>query len=415
MVMLASVVLAQRKNDEKTVIDVFKKSVVVKSFRSYMKDKNYAKAKETIDASIRKYEEASKDAQLYKYEMEALNELVNVENTKIYLNSSPDTTSYFNYTYELYATGLRCDSLEQAFVQEKRTEGKSVKAKLRRDVGRMMLPYRQNLLGAGKYYYKRKDYREAFRFIDMYARTKTAEVLTDAKGNSLVKDPDDLTSVAVLAVLSAYASGNQRGVLAYLSEGLLDQEKEAQLLEIGSKAAAELGDSTEMVRLLEIGFERYPQMEYFFLTLTKYYNEHGDYEQALAKSVKMSELFPTKRDYWYMAGKEQMLLGRNEDALYSFEKCVEIKADDAESYSSIGNIYLHDAHEAYARFNVPLSDPSYTRQKAAVNELYKKACEAFEQARKFDENHADLWLSGLRESYFKLNRGKELKALERYK
>jgi hypothetical protein len=40
---------------------------------------------------------------------------------------------------------------------------------------------------------------------------------------------------------------------------------------------------------------------------------------------------------------------------------------------------------------------------------------AYESARKFDENNQDLWLSGLRETYFKLNKGKELKALEKIK
>ena len=118
---------------------------------------------------------------------------------------------------------------------------------------------------------------------------------------------------------------------------------------------------------------------------------------------------------WYLAGKECLLLSRWNEALAAFGKCVEIQADDAEAHSAIGSIYLQQAHDAYANFNVPLSDPTYTKQKAAINTLYKQSCAAYEKARKFAEDRTDLWLGGLRETYFKLNRGRELRALERKK
>jgi tetratricopeptide (TPR) repeat protein len=167
-----------------------------------------------------------------------------------------------------------------------------------------------------------------------------------------------------------------------------------------------------MVRLLENGFYAYPESDYFFITLVKHYNDQGDYDKALPKILKMTELQPNHRDHWYMAGKEQMLLGDDDSALISFSRCIQLKADDAESYSAMGNIYLHKAHEAYAQFNTPLSDPTYAERKTAVTQLYQQACNAFEQARLFDQLHPDLWLSGLREAYFKLNKGKELRVLE---
>jgi tetratricopeptide (TPR) repeat protein len=196
---------------------------------------------------------------------------------------------------------------------------------------------------------------------------------------------------------------------------LNDESLRAKLLEVGSKAAAELHDEAAMLALLEQGFDAYPNVEYFLMTLVKHYNDAEQYGEALQRVQKMIQLYPNIRDYWYMAGKEQMLLGQYEAALVSFERCIEIKADDAESYSAMGNIYLHDAHEAYAHFNVALSDPNYATKKKSIDELYKKACAAFEKARAFDEENRELWLSGLRETYFKLNKGRELRALEKRK
>ena len=208
----------------------FKKSAVVKAFRGYMKDKNYAKAKAEIDNAVATYEVANKDAELYKYKMAALDELIGAENNKIYLQSNPDTTSFFNYIYELYLTGLKCDSLEQRYVAARHAEHKKAEPKLRRGVGQTMLPYRRNMLNAGKFYYKKRDYANAFKFLDMYAQTKSTDVFIDAKGNSIIDDPDDVSSVSVLAVLSAYCSNNYSGVMSYLPESLKDEEFVPQML-----------------------------------------------------------------------------------------------------------------------------------------------------------------------------------------
>lgn len=393
----------------------YKRAGVLKTYRTCMKDKNFVQARKVLFDAVRQYPEAAADAQLYRYQMDALNELIGVENRKIYLNNKPDTVSYFNYLYELYETGLKCDSVEQHRVLSLRAAGKKAAPKLRSGVGQTMLPYRKNVLNAGKYYYKKQDYVNAFRFFDLYLQTKYSPVFEDTKGNSMLTDGDDVQEVSVLAVLSAYASSNHQGVKTYLRESLHDDELRSQLLEVGSKSMEAMGDTAGMLQLLKDGFDNYPEKDYFFIALVKYYNDHEDYEAALKHSLRRTELFPLKRDYWFMLGKEQMLLARGEEALASFGKCIEIKADDAEAYSSIGNIYLLQAHEAYALFNVPLSDPTYSKRKAAINTLYKQSCTAFEQARKFDEANTSLWLAGLRETYFKLNRGKALRALEKYK
>ena len=393
----------------------YKRSSVVKSYRTCMKEKNFAQARQVLTDAMREHPEAAADAQMYRYKLDALDALIGVENRKIYLNSKPDTVSFFNYMYELYVTGLQCDSAEQQAMATREAEGKKAQQKLRSGVGQTLLPYRKNLLNAGKYYYTKKSYADAFRFFDMYVQTKSADVFQDTKGNSLVADPDDEVDVSVLSVLSAYASSNYSGVTSYLTESLKDENLRPQMLEIGVKTYAALTDTTKAVQLLEQGFEAYPEVEYFYVTLVKHYNERGLYEQALQKVQRMTSLKPQQRDYWYVAGTELVLLDRYDEALQSFQQCIDIKADDAEAWASMGSIQLHQAHVAYENFNLPKSDPSYNKQKNAITQLYRQACNAFEQSRKFDEANTSLWLEGLRETYFKLNRGKALKGLEKYK
>ena len=393
----------------------YKRSSVIKAYRTSMKEKNFVQARQVLNDAMRQHPEAAADAQLYRYKLDALDQLIGVENRKIYLNAKPDTVSFFNYMYELYVTGLQCDSVERIALAARQAEGKKAVPKLRGGVGQTMLPYRKNLLNAGKYYYTKKAYADAFRFLDMYAQTKSSEVFIDTKGNSFLTDPDDDVDVAVLSALSAYGSSNYSGVMNYLSESLKDESVRPQLLEIGVKTTGALKDTTRMVQLLEQGFEAYPDVEYFYATLVKHYNERGDFDKALQRVQRMTTLYPQQRDYWYVTGTELVLLDRYDDALKAFQQCIDIKADDAEAWASVGSIHLHKAHVAYEQFNLPKSHPDYNKQKNAITQRYREACTAFEQSRKFDEANTALWLEGLREAYFKLNRGKSLRALENLK
>lgn len=405
---------AKDKND-KPAQEEYRRAAVVKAYRISMKELRYDEARRTVDKALDTYAEAAGDAQMYRYKMDAIGGLIGAENKKIYLQNKPDTVLFFRYIYDLYQTGLACDSVEQQSLRVRMAEGKHVKPKLRSGVGESLLPYRKNLFGAGKFHYKHKNYAEAWNYLRLYDKTKKHPVFIDSKGTSMLSDPDDRVEVGVLAVLSAYASGNPAGVLEYLDEGLKDEALRPQLLEIGAKAAAEVGDTVKMMNLLETGFDTYPDTEYFFATLVRYYNEKEQYDLALKSMQRMVALYPDHRDYWYMMGKEQMLMGNYDNALVAFQKCVEIKADDSEAYSVIGNIYLHEAHAAYAQLNASRVDAAYVEGKKLVNEKYRMAQEAFEQACKFNVDEKELWYDGLRECYFKLNKGKLLKALEKYK
>lgn len=272
-------------NVPKPAAGTYKKSAVMKAYRTSMKEKNYAKARQAVEDAIRTHADAAADPQLYRYSMDALNELIGAENRKIYLNTRPDTVGYFNYMYDLYVMGMKCDSVEQARLQEKRAQGKKAEPKLRTGVGQLMLPYMKNLLNAGKFHYQKKNYKQAFRFLDMYAKAKSSELLSTTKESE--GWTDDKTEVAVLAALSAYASGDNAGTMAYLPASLNDESLRAKLLEVGSKAAAELHDEAAMLALLEQGFDAYPNVEYFLMTLVKHYNDAEQYGEALQRVQKI--------------------------------------------------------------------------------------------------------------------------------
>ena len=89
------------------------------------------------------------------------------------------------------------------------------------------------------------------------------------------------------------------------------------------------------------------------------------------------------------------------------------KNDDAESFSSIGMIYSEMAHELYKNTTLSVTNPGYKEFKTKLRGLYSKAKDAYESSKKYAPNVKTLWYDGLRNAYFRLNMGKELKELEK--
>ena len=386
--------------------DVYKSKEVMKEISTYLKNFQYAKAENSFNAALKKYKDAYSDHKLYNAAVEIERQLALEQNKNMYLqNNKADTAKFFRHIYNVYDYAIHLDSMESV-----PNEKGKVKFKYRSSNVRKMLFFRNNLRSAGKFFYQKRLYPEAFRHIDMYICSHDAPIITSAADTAVQNE--DLVQVAALAVLSAYAAGQYDNAVKYIDTALNDTVTNKYLLEVGAKSYAQLGDTLKGLSMLYSGVRNHPDYDYYFLTLVKYHNEHNQYQQSLKLAQHMTRQFPKNRDYWYIKGKEELFLNLNDSALASFSQAVVIKADDAESYSEMGKVYLRWAQEYYRSLSAAQFNAASRKKLKA---FYADACRNFEAARKYNENDRSLWLTGLRECYFNLNRGKELRALERLK
>lgn len=399
---------AQDKKDAQKK-DEYKLSSTIKTVRGYLKDKKYSNANDAVNQAVKEHTEARSSAQLYALQSQALQNLVLEENKKMYLNQKPDTTKYLNLIYSLYESALICDSLDQI-----PNEKGKVQIKHREANQQKLLQFRKNLATADKYFYQKKDYKNAYKFADLYLDSRKAEIFNTEKGRSAVAAEDSVAS-SFLAVFFAYAYNNYKGVVKHLNVAMNDTARLAQLLEVGSASYYALGDTATANVLLLDGVDKYPTNEYFYLTLLKYYNSKGQYEKALELVDTVIVHLPDNRNCWFLKAKEHEYLHQYDEALDALDHVVSKNTDDFEAYSNIGSINITRAHSEYENFNLKVTDKGYAAGRKKINDLYKKAMKAYEQCRKYAEKSPELWLTGLRECYYKLNLGKELKALEKFK
>ncbi len=391
----------------------FNRKKLMKEIKESVKAENYSKADKQIGDAMAKHPEVRTDAELYNMWMNANYDLALAENRKIYLANNPDTLKYMEYIYKMYAYGLKCDSLEGI-----PNEKNKIKRKYRKNISAKFNFFRKNFENAGKYFYNKKNYKLAYSYIDMYisSESKCGEIIAAASdGKKQTKMSADLQNMNVLAVLSAYATANYDAVIKYLPVALNDSSKRAYLLEIGCKSYQQLLRTDDYVALLDEGFSEFPKNDYFYASLIKHYNERNDFAKALTYTLKMTELCPENYTYWYVKGKEERFLNMLDSAIISYERVLQIKNDEAETYASLGDIYIIKAQRVDAELTVPATDPQYAEKKRLMTEYYTKACDYYEKARHYNGENTALWLAGLKEAYFKLNKGKELRKLEQIK
>ncbi len=151
------------------------------------------------------------------------------------------------------------------------------------------------------------------------------------------------------------------------------------------------------------------------MALEKLYGERDDHAACLKYASEMVRLFPKVRNYWFLKAMHEERLGEYDAAIASYRRAIANKADDAESYSNIGTVDTVMAHELYRKNSLSVTDPGYRGFKARQRELYMEAKTAFDAARRYAPERKELWQDGLRNTYFRLNMGKELKELENRK
>ena len=386
----------------------YKKSARIKEIKANMKAMAYGKVLDNVKSAFKDYpEDATIDPEYYYYSVQANYNLALEEEKKMYLKQRADTTKYFDYIYAIFTDGVACDSLSN--IPDKK--GRVVNA-YHKDLMQLFEKNMAKLVAGAKYSFLKREYERTYDYADMFI------VLNGDSSAYAVKTlPNlqaDVNAMSTFTVLSAFAQNDCKRAVVHIDNALNESNRREQLLEIACRCYETLGDWERYEKGLLDGVGRYASNKYFFLSLVKLYNDQQRYGDVLALTDDMLKIDNKDRDLWYIRGKEEAYLNRMDDALQSFIKATEIKADDAESYSAIGNIYLGMSHSAYDR-QTGQSGEALQVLKAELKNLYTKAKTAFESARKYEPGNTALWLPGLKELYFKLNMGKELKAIESIK
>lgn len=297
-------------------------------------------------------------------------------NMKAYLKQNLDTIKLYNTILSIYRHTLKSDSLDD----KGRFEDKNRK---------LRALHRENLLGGGKFLYRKAKWSEAYSFFDMFLKTSTAD--TDSV----------LGRVAYWATVCGMNVNNPFHVLEYVNTAIALSPEALQpaLAEYKARSYVHIGDSSRWLEVLEEGVDRYPAHNYFFLNLMDYYMRHGQAERGLAVTDSLLRTVGDRAVYWFAMSMFALAQGDYEKCVAMSDECLKREPDNVDALYNKGISLL----------NMTLEEKSQSRRRV----LFRHALEPMERVRELSPDDLQRWGNPLYRIYLNLNMGKKFEEIDK--
>ena len=359
-------------------------------------------AEKKLLEALPKQKTAREKAQCYYYAGMVQKRFNSIENTKLYLKVAMDTVRFYDSLYKMYTYLIQCDSVEQTGNKRLcyRTRGQ-----------KHLLKYRSNLLNGGRYYLKKKNYQEAYRFLNMYLWSAERPILSEF---FLAQTDSMYVRAAYWATTAAYYSGNYNGVVNYAETAIEYPKNRIYIQEYACKAYLALGDTAGWIKELKTGIINFPEHTYFFTNLMDYLNRTGQYERAMEYAEHMIAYDPKRSLYWFAKASVYMY---KKDYLKCLDVCNDVLSMDSLHLGA--NLFkgtccynlamaLSDSMKA-----VPVTDRCYKTYRRKMQGYCMDAVAPLEFVRAKRPDDAARWAPMLYTVYLNLNKGKEFEEIDK--
>lgn len=364
--------------------------------RSYIKSGNSLdRAEKLMKELLEKNPENKQNTKIYLLWYQAVKKQYEAGNEKLYLKQKYDTAIIYSQTKKMFDILIALDSVDAA----PNKKGK-VSPKFRKKHSEELSIYRPNLYYGGSFFMKKKDYKSAFELFDLYLTTIDHPMFERMK----YYDSDTIMSrVAYLATYCAYAMNDAERILKRSSMALGDTANSRYVIQYLAEAYKLSGDERKYEETLNMGFDKYPDFNYFFPHLMDFYNSKEMLTEALALTEKALKFDDKNILYLYAKSSTLFTMERYTDCIKTCDKIISICDTIAPAYYHAGMSYL-----------IPVLYMEQDKEnKSYLKSVYEKALPYMEKYRKLAPKEQKKWAMPLYRIYLNLNMGKEFEEIDR--
>ena len=319
-------------------------------------------------------------------------------NEQMYLKQKVDTSNLFVLTNRMFGVLEGLDSLDA-----QPNGGGKVKLNYRKRNSEYLNTFRPNLYNGGLFYIGKKDYRKAFDMFSTYIDCANQPLfssfnygLTDRR----------MPKAAFYTVYAGYKLGNAAYTLKYADLAKRDTADIVATYQYMSEAYRLNSDSVKFVNILQCGFARNPQSDYFFSHLFDYYFKRSETDSALVlcdKAIKADTANTVA-----MFAKSTVLLNqkRYEECVEVCNRIISLDKNHAEAYLNGGLALFNQAVE------LDNSKNRSREKRERMMAMYRKALPYMQAYRKLAPNAKKAWAMPLYTIYLNLNMGKEFDEID---
>lgn len=374
----------------------------LKPIRAFLKAKN-------ANEAIKAVQNAEKDStlrllpKLYEYGKQAQILINDEQNEKIYLRQAYDTVRFFSSTQSIYDYILKCRDAELYQLAHN-----GDKARYAKENSRLVHQYYNNLGAAGRFFFAKEKYEEAFSYLNTYLTIPTDDIWgTDKK----VMQSTDYRENAYLYLLSAYRSKHYEAVEQYADLLMADTAHCLSVMEHRALSAIEQGDTTTYQALLQEGLIEYPQHMFFFNRLADLYALQGRYKTVVMMADSL--LSRDSLNLFYLEAKcvSHLNLKQYEECIQAARRSLAIDTTLIDTHYYIGVAYCNLAADIVLPANI--NSKTYRNAQATQRSLYASARPYLETYRQRAPEKSAVWAPLLYRVYFHLNEGKLFDEMDR--
>ena len=322
-----------------------------------------------------------------------------VENQKAFLKKPYDTAVFFNKLRDMYGQLRLCDSVD--VIPDAKG---NIRPRYKNRAQALRHKHRRNILSGGKFYLSKKNYAEAYPYLDLYCSYVDAE-----------KPDTNLSQTTLWATLSAFLSENPQGTIKYADDAIMstDPATAAILQEYKARSFAKLGNDSAWVVSLKQGIQNYPEHDWFFVQLSDWYQSKRAFNEERNLADNLTSRVGAKAIHYYAKSKSFLAEDNYDECIAYADSTIALQNDFVDAWYNKGIAYLNKAVISQEVSTKDTKNPDYVTDKLRTQEFYRQARPCMEMVRKLQPDRQERWASPLYRIYLNLNLGDEFSEIER--
>lgn len=392
----------------------FAQKKAIKDAKSATSEKKFSEARELIKPALTDAETAN-DPDAWKTAGDVENKQYEDENLKQLTMKSFDEKTMYNALSNSYDPYIKADQLGQV-----PDEKGKVKNKVRKDITSTMRANHGGFVNGGIYFNSQQDYPKASEMFEKYWMMPSLEMFVDQKDAFNTSDSTFQVVKYYAAITAIQAKDAPRSImlLKKITEEPFAKNstyKESDVYELLASQYQETKDSVNLLNILEVSSDKFPDNKFFIPNLINQYIRKGQSDKAIAYldkaiasnpsgscdmySVKAS-LFAEKKDYTTAEQTYELALKSDPNCERALEGVSVLYIVQAQNIKEeAGNVTI-------AKERAALDDKAKTLYKNAIPLLEKYKSLLLD--RKADETELKPMYVKLQNVYYNLNMDKEM-------
>ena len=326
------------------------------------------------------------------------------ERTKQVLGQQPDEPVMYE------ALGSILPYFEKAYeLDQLPNEKGKVKPKFTKDIKGILGANHVYYINGGAYYFDQKDYKKAYDFFNQYLEISELPMF---EGTQTAEKDSTFMTVQFYAAVAATQLQDSPIAIKALERAKSSDFRLNDVYQYLSYEYKQAGDSVNYVKTLEEGYAKFPNEEFFLMSLIDAYIQSSQNEKAISYLNTAIAQKPSDSQLYHALGiVYETGIKDYAKAEETFKKALEVNPESVESMSALGRIYYNQAVNKQGEANMINDSKKYQEELTIAKDLFKQALPYFQKAHEMKPSESE-YMVALRGIYYNLNMGPELEAIE---